>query len=321
MRGLVVLVLLAACYDPSPQAGAPCGANDTCPETLVCTGGRCLLPGVGADAHANDGAVPDVPGDSTVMIDSMIDAQLMGWSQPIAITTVNTTAKESDASFTDNRLELFFISRRSGGMGGDDIWTSSRTNVANAWGTPIVVSPVNSTVEDSSVEISTDASRMWFASTRSGLGDIYTSTRSLGLWSTPTVVAELSTTGIESGIGVSPDGLTAIIDRGTIGSRTLWIATRADLSDTFSTPVLLTAINSVSDDPSSASLTNNADVIYFHADSTRNIYVSKRMGATWSAPLPVVEVNTAMRDAAPFVTQADKYMVFEREGQLYETSR
>ena len=46
-----LLVLVAGCFDPSPMAGAPCGANDTCPSTLVCTEGRCLLPGVGADAR------------------------------------------------------------------------------------------------------------------------------------------------------------------------------------------------------------------------------------------------------------------------------
>lgn len=77
----------------------------------------------------------------------------------------------------------------------------------------------------------------------------------------------------------------------------------------------------MADDPSSTTLTNGANVIYFHADGTRNIYRSTRAGQSWSAPVPVTDVNTAMRDAAAAIDQADDYMMFERENDLYVTSR
>jgi hypothetical protein len=153
------------------------------------------------------------------------------------------------------------------------------------------------------------------------MGDIYTSTKTGVTWSAPAPVAELNTTGVEAGIAVSPDGLTAIIDRGGLGSRTLHIATRANTSDVWGPLAPLAAINAVADDPSSPSLTNGANVIYFHADGTRNIYRSTKTGASWTAPVPVTDVNTAMRDAAPDVAEADDYMMFERESDLYETSR
>jgi len=318
VRGFVVLVLVAACYDPSVQSGAPCSANGTCPSTLECTGGYCVPPGTVADAH-DDGAQTD---DVMIVLDSMIDAPpSMGWSQPIALVGVNSTSKDSDPTFTNDRLELYFVSTRAGGVGNEDIWYTKRTSVTAAWAAPINVTAVNSTGDDSCVEVSADGMQIWFASTRSGSGDIYTATQTGLAWGTPTPVTELNTTGIESGIGVSPDGLIAIIDRGTLSARTLHIASRANTAAAFSTPVPFDSINSMSNTPSSPSLTNNADAIYFHADSTRNIYVVKKMGLTWSAPQLVTDVSTPTRDAAPFVTQSDNYMMFEHDNQLYETSR
>ncbi len=325
MRGFVILVLVlvdvSACYDPSAQAGAPCSASGTCPATLVCTGGYCLLPGVGADAH-DDGALSDAPDDAAAIDGITIDAPTsMGWSLPTALVGVNTTVKESDPSITANQLELYFVSARAGGMGSEDIWYTSRASVSGAWAAPINVAALNSTSVDSAVEISADGSRIYFASTRTSSGDIYTATKSGTAWSTPALVPELTSTAIEDSLGVSPDGLTAIVTRSTVGNRTMHIATRANTTDPFGTLTLFAAINNTATDPASPSLTNGASTVYFHADTTRNIYVVSKVGLGWSSPVPVTEVNGATRDAAPFVTQSDDYILFERDGQLYETRR
>ncbi len=320
MRALfgLVLALVGACYDPSAQAGAPCSANGTCPATLVCTGGYCLLPGVGADAD-DDGASADAPDDADAIT---IDAPTsMGWSPPTALVGVNTSSKESDPSFTSNRLELYFVSARAGGVGGEDIWYTSRASVTAAWAAPINVAVLNSTAVDSGVEISADGSRIYFVSTRTGASDIYTSTKAGTDWSPPTLVPELSSPATEDSLGVSPDGLTAIVSRSTVGGRTMHIATRANLTDPFGPLTAFAPINSAATDPASPSLTNGASTIYFHADTSRNIYVVTKVGVGWSSPVPVTEVNTVTRDAAPFVTQTDNYMFYEHDGQLYETHR
>jgi hypothetical protein len=315
VRGLVVLVLMAACYDPSPLAGSPCSANGTCPDTLVCTSGICLLPGVGADAPSGD----DAP-DSSIDATSMIDAPpTMGWSTPVAL-SINTSSKESDAAFTPDRLELYFISTRLGGTGGDDIWYTRRQTLSDPWETPTNVTPLNSPQSENSVQISADGNRLYFQSTRTTSGDIYMATKVGLAWGAPAPVTELNSNSGEAGIALSPDELTAIVDRGSLGSRTLHIATRSTPTDTFGPLSAMTVIN-MTDDPSSPSLTNGANVVYFHADTPRNIYRSTKVGLSWSTPVPVTEVNTAMRDAAPATDEADDYMIFERENQLYETSR
>jgi hypothetical protein len=312
VRGLVVLVLMTGCYDPSPLAGSPCGANGTCPASLVCTNGICVPPGTGADART-DASLPE---DGDPMIDG---PPSMGWSTPIAL-SINTSSKESDATFTPNRLELYFISTRAGGAGGDDIWYTKRQTVDDPWETPTNVAPLNSPQSENSVHISADGNRLYFQSTRTSSGDIYMATK-LGLaWGAPAPVTELNSNSAEAGIALSPDELTAIVDRGSLGSRTLHIATRANATDTFGPLVPMTVLN-MADDPSSPSLTNDANVVYFHADGTRNIYRSTKVGLMLTTPVPVTEVNTNMRDAAPATDQADDYMIFERENQLYETSR
>ena len=61
-RCLGALLVVAACYAPSPQAGAPCSTRGTCPEPLVCAADNtCRPPGdeppldAGPDATASCG--------------------------------------------------------------------------------------------------------------------------------------------------------------------------------------------------------------------------------------------------------------------------
>lgn len=316
-----LLVLLTGCFDPSPTAGAPCSANDTCPATLVCTGGYCLLPGVGADAQDGDAPVIDAPTTADAPIDATVS---MGWAAPIALTALNTPQRDSDPAITANGLELFFSSSRTGGMGGDDIYYTSRPNTSAAWAAPTNLTVLDSTVGDLSVEITGDGQHLWFVSNRSGMGDIYTSDRTgaLGSWSAPTLVTELSSpTTPEADFGVSPDGLTVILSRGALGSRVLYIATRPNLASTWGTLTPLDAINNAANDPSAPSLTNGADIVYFHANMVRDIYVTTKSGGSYSTPLPVTEVNTTARDGCPYVPQANNVLYFERAGDLYFTSR
>ncbi|MGE0401560.1 MAG: TolB family protein [Kofleriaceae bacterium] len=311
-----LLVLIAGCFDPSVTAGAPCGANDTCPADLVCTGGFCVRPGAGADAR-DDAPIDSPPNDAPT--DMMM---AMGWATPVSIAELNTQQRDSDPAITANGLELFFSSTRSGGMGGDDIYYTRRATTSDPWETPTNLTVLSSASSDLSVEITGDGQHVWFQSLRSGMGDIYTSNR-VGLgWSPPELVTELSSpTEIEADFGVSPDGLTVIVSRGDLGSRVLYIASRPSVSSAWSTLARLDDINNAADDPSAPSLTNGASIVYFHADPVRNIYVSTKVGASYTAPVPVSEVNTAQRDGCPYAPQANDVMYFERAGDLYATSR
>jgi hypothetical protein len=64
MRALgaaAVVAAIAACYSPTPPAGAPCGTGGACPDGLVCSAGACVTSA-------------STPQDSTPLDTAMIDA-------------------------------------------------------------------------------------------------------------------------------------------------------------------------------------------------------------------------------------------------------
>lgn len=78
-------------------------------------------------------------------------------------------------------LEAFFFSARSGGIGGQDLWTATRETVLDPWSAPVNLGPlVNSIAGDQRPYIPSDRETLYFASNRAGgLGDndLYVTTR------------------------------------------------------------------------------------------------------------------------------------------------
>jgi Tol biopolymer transport system component len=179
---------------------------------------------------------------------------------------------------------------------------------------------VDSTATEKSPELSADGTTLYFATNRGGNYDIYVSKLVGTVWSTPLIDGALSTAGNESDIAISPDGLTAAIVENVTANH-ISIATRASTALPFGTPVVHTELE-VTTDIAAPTITNGGAIIYFHVGATRDIYRALRKGnGMYATPSPVTELNTAGRDAAPFVSADDKYMLFERSGDIYETSR
>jgi hypothetical protein len=77
--------------------------------------------------------------------------------------------------------EIFFQSGRAGGLGGFDVWTSTRRSVHEPWSTPVNVgAPINTALVEFQPTLSHDGRTLIFASNRpGGLGgnDLWVSTR------------------------------------------------------------------------------------------------------------------------------------------------
>ncbi len=109
------------------------------------------------------------------------------WGQPVNLgPTVNSAYTDGHPSITDDGLELYFSGNydgtaRPGGLGGSDIWVTTRATEDDAWGVPIHLGPmVNSTSFDGEPDISPDGLTLFFASDRpGGLGswDVWMTTR------------------------------------------------------------------------------------------------------------------------------------------------
>ncbi len=97
------------------------------------------------------------------------------------VRNVNANASEEyGVTLTDDLLEIFFISNRGGGVGGNDVWHAARGARTDPFGPPSVLLEVSTPFEEASPAISPDGLTLWVASAREpGLGgmDIWRGTR------------------------------------------------------------------------------------------------------------------------------------------------
>ena len=93
-------------------------------------------------------------------------------------------ATDQGPTLRSDGREIFFFSTRPGGIGGADLWTSTRRNVHDPWTPPVNVgAPVNSTAAEQQPSLSSGGLTLLFASSRpGGFGgtDIWMSTRTSG---------------------------------------------------------------------------------------------------------------------------------------------
>lgn len=81
---------------------------------------------------------------------------------------------------TPDDLAIYFSSTRPGGKGGQDVWVASRTSAASAFGTPVVVSEVNTTSDDVPSFITADRCTLYLSSTAGGSFQVYVATFRVG---------------------------------------------------------------------------------------------------------------------------------------------
>ncbi|PYP17185.1 MAG: hypothetical protein DMD54_08140 [Gemmatimonadetes bacterium] len=100
-------------------------------------------------------------------------------------TGLNSAVEDNHTSVRRDGRELFFNSRRTGGVGGFDIWVATRNNVHDAWSAPVNLgAPVNRAGAEFHPNLSWDGRTLLFISPagRGGLGffDIWMTTRTQG---------------------------------------------------------------------------------------------------------------------------------------------
>lgn len=90
-------------------------------------------------------------------------------------------AVDQHATVRKDGREIFLASTRPGGLGGFDLWTSTRRSVHESWSPPVNLSePLNNALNDQQPSLSSNGRTLLFASNRpDGLGgnDLWISTR------------------------------------------------------------------------------------------------------------------------------------------------
>jgi outer membrane protein OmpA-like peptidoglycan-associated protein len=134
------------------------------------------------------------------------------WSEPANLgPLINSKAWEAQPSLSADGRTLFFVSNRSGGYGGQDLW-QSKLGEDGQWQVPINLGPqINTASDEASPFIHADQVHLYFSSNgHGGMGnhDLYRSRLSKDLtWSKPmNLGAPLNTGASQRGIQVSPEG-------------------------------------------------------------------------------------------------------------------
>ena len=204
------------------------------------------------------------------------------WGAPQNLgATVNTSSADATGSFSLDGRTMFLNSQRPGGMGGNDLYISTRTDPNNdfGWTAPVNLGAVINTTsselgavyfEDPTNGINT----LIFASDRNGSDFyFYQSTRNAnGTFNAPVPISELNgTTTSQTRSAIRRDGLEILFGSVRLGGLNfpvfdIWVSTRASTTSPWNPPVLVSGINSLEDDRA-LGLSPDGSILYF--DSTR----------------------------------------------------
>ncbi len=133
-----------------------------------------------------------------------------GWSQPVPFgATINTPGYEGMPSLSSDNKELFFVSSREGGYGGNDIWVSRFEN--GLWQVPENLGPeINTAFDETAPFIAADNKTLYFTSDgHPGLGghDLFLSRKESGHWQKPqNMGTAVNSPDDDVSICVAPDG-------------------------------------------------------------------------------------------------------------------
>jgi len=272
-----------------------------------------------------DGAFPAT--DATDATDAAASSRPQFSAPQIVAAVSDPMAWDSDPTFTGDLRELYFMSDRSGSP---DIWVSRRASASDPWGSPTIVSVLNSPASESGPAVSLDGLNIWFATEReAGSRHIWKSSRAstLDAWAPPMVVSELASTAKDSGPAVDALETTMFFGSNRAGSTALHIyfTTRANTYAPWGAVKQVPGVNSNAFedwDPflaagAGAGAEGGGLVILFA--STRqgagDIFWSQRQSTAepFPTPVPMVELNSAAPDTDPNLSPDMTYIMFDSQ--------
>ncbi len=205
------------------------------------------------------------------------------WGPPVNLgATVNSPYTELYPCLSSDGLTLYFSdyysgSPRPGGLGGGDIWMTTRISRDDPWSAPVNLgTPVNSTNLDMSPTVSSDGLTLVFNSNNRAGGygswDVWMSTRAgvQDAWGQPVNLGSAVNSGNWEGeSGLSADGRALVFGSGRtsiVGGVDLWISTRRTLSDPWTAAVNVEAVVNSSRDDGTGRFSPDMRTLYFCSD-------------------------------------------------------
>ncbi len=97
------------------------------------------------------------------------------FSDPVMLgPNINTPGRDYDPAISSDGRALVFVSDRSGGVGGDDLWMSIRVSRDAAFGPAVNLGPkINTAANEYKPSLSSDGRTLYFGSPRGGEGELW----------------------------------------------------------------------------------------------------------------------------------------------------
>jgi len=227
------------------------------------------------------------------------------WDSPTNLgSTVNSPYSDSYPSLSSDGLTLYFSdaysgSPRSSGLGGGDIWMTTRPSRTASWCEPVNMgAPINSSNLDISPTISGDGLTLVFTSNNraGGIGswDLWMSTRVSvqDPWGPLVNLGPTVNSGVWDGeCGLSWDGRAVLYDSGRagiVGAVDMLMSTRKTLADPWAVAVNLGPVVNSSGNDGTPRVSPDMKTLYFCSDRPGG-FGSYDL---WQAPIvPVVDLN------------------------------
>lgn len=203
------------------------------------------------------------------------------WSELVEFPEpINSEEHESSGCYSPDGRTIYFVSDRTGGVGGKDIWYVTR-NAANKWGGLQNLGPIINTKEDEQgVFLHADGRTLYFSSKGhggSGGYDLYVSKHDEQGWSAPqNLNAPLNTSGDDLYIVFLADGRTAYMSSersGGMGEKDLYELKFTPLPGRKTQDPLLTVLKGqVIDEETKQPVEGDIEIM----DNTKNLPLSKQ---------------------------------------------
>ena len=300
-----------------------------------------------ADAHGRDARTTDAPSvdspeavdsgarDAEPAADAGVDFATGPFETAAIVEQLRSTAREDDPSLTADLLEIYFDSDRSGGMGGGDIWMSTRGSLDAPWGAAINVTVLNSTGDDATPDVSPDGLTLHYVTARAGaIGakDVYVSTRESRdhAWSPPVHVPELSTAGDEAGPSARADSREVYLGSnvaGGAGGDDLYFSVRSSTAVAFGPLRAVDGLNTASND-AEPWISATGQFLAFASNRAggaggSDLYITSRpaLSDPFETPSALPGVNTSADETDPWLSADGTVLFFARGGDIYTATR
>lgn len=245
-----------------------------------------------------------------------------GLAQPID--ELNSFANDDDPTLTGDLLEIYFASTRAGS---EDVWTSTRASVADAWDAPVAVDSLSSIYTETFPEVSADGLLMLLASNRGTMIelDVYFSRRDARgqPWPEPVALAGAATAIDDYGATPSPDLTSAFLCRVVpegLGQADIWLAPADFDAGVVGAPLLIPELSGPYADCSVSSSPSGREIFF---ESTRpigagfdwNLWMATRDDprGPWDPPVAVTELNGEADDVDPWLSP-DRHTLYFASG-------